>query len=733
MPLATEQTARVIVDLAIEKPLDYLIPPELNVSPGAQVEVPVRGNLRKGIVLEVREKSSHPLLPIHSVGDVLPPDLLKLAKWMSHYYAASFFGVLKLIYPSSIRNKGAPKEQQFVQRNKTRSELRELCVSLRSSKPQQALVLDVLLRAKKGLLLTELLELAQVSRSPVETLAKNGAITIKKVLIDRSPLQGEEYFRSSPKKLNEDQEKALQSIRSSIDQGTFNPHLLYGVTGSGKTEVYLQAIESVIQKGKSAIMLVPEISLTTQTIEKFRCRFSEPMAILHHRLSHGERFDEWKKINRGEVSIVIGARSALFAPLPNLGLLIIDEEHDGAYKQSDGLCYNGRDVAVMRAHFAKIPILLGSATPSLESFYNAKAGKYHLNCLTKRAANAHLPKVEIVDMQKAFERSGGYTLFSDVLIEKIKERFENGEQTILFLNRRGYHTSVVCPKCSHLCECERCSIAMTFHRSARTLACHLCGTEKTPPKVCPSCGHTDLKFKGVGTEQVERALHAIFPTIRTLRMDGDTTRHKGSHERLFREFSTGKSDLLIGTQMITKGLHFPSVTLVAILNSDAGLQIPDFRASERTFQLITQVAGRAGRGSLPGEVIIQTHMPDHLTIKLAASQNYEAFYEAEIESRRLFNFPPTSHLVKLTFSSKNEEEAFLQADRVRQRLLSSLPQGYTLHPIQPSGHPKVKDYFRYQFLIRGQDVYPIAHAIKALPSSKRASMQIDVDPLNTFF
>ncbi|MCB1084834.1 MAG: primosomal protein N', partial [Chlamydiia bacterium] len=487
------------------------------------------------------------------------------------------------------------------------------------------------------------------------------------------------------------------------------------------------------------ILLVPEIALTTQTIERLRSRFTEKLGILHHRLSDGERFDIWHGIRKGEIQIVVGARSAIFSPVKNLGLIIIDEEQETSYKQTEEEpCYHARDVAVMRGKFSKATVVLGSATPSLESFFNAKLGKYTLLPLTKRAKGAHLPTVKMVDMKEEYVKQGGYTLFCQPLIEGIKERLKRGEQTLLFLNRRGYHTFQMCAGCGESIKCPHCSVSLTYHKKNHLLACHLCSyVLSPPPKKCSHCKEeATLNFKGVGTEQVERTLHALFPDIRTLRMDGDTTRHKGSHDRLFKQFKTGKADVLIGTQMIAKGLHFPAVTLVGVLNSDGALNLPDFRASENVFQLLTQVAGRSGRGDLKGEVIIQTRLKEHPIFRYAGAEDYQTFYNEEIGVRELFEFPPFSRLAKLTFSGKNEAFVKQIADRFYGSLLKRLPPSYILYPVIPSGYSKIKDNFRFKLLIKGKNPLLLSHLLKEeriaanLPRSVR--LLIDIDPLSTF-
>lgn len=736
----------VILDVSVDKTLDYGVSEAdlPSIQKGLRVEVPVKGHMRPGYIVEVKDKPS--FTPVKGIGKILSdtilvsPDLFDLALWISRYYCAPLRNAFKIMLPSGVRRIMQHKEQLFVMRGKTKDEIKQYCIEFRNAKPAQASVLDVMLKVKKGILLTELLEKSGSSRSAVDALAEKGLLILDIIRIDRSPLINEEYFMTKSKVLNGDQAAALNKIHLSIEENRFETHLIHGVTGSGKTEIYLQSIEKALSMGKGSIMLVPEISLTTQAIERFRSRFKERLAILHHRLSQGERNDEWHHIQSGEAKIVIGARSAIFSPVVNLGLIIVDEEHEASYKQSDSSpCYQGRDVAVMRGKLSKCTVLLGSATPSLESYQNAQAGKYTLSVLHKRADVASLPNVTIVDMKKEFDKAKGYTTFSDTLLTEIQKRQKNGEQTILFLNRRGYHTMLACPSCQQPVKCRHCDVSMTFHRGENSLSCHLCGFHLTPPpRECPSCkGAAPLKFRGIGTEQVEKALHAILPDIRTIRMDADTTRHKGSHQKLLREFGTGKADVLIGTQMIAKGLHFPEVTLVGVLNSDASLNIPDFRASETIFQLITQVAGRAGRGVNRGEVIIQTAMPDNPTIQFAAKQDYLGFFKEEIAVREMFKYPPFAHLAKIVFSGKSSQETLHTANEVRSRLSNFLPRTFELNPVIPCGYAKVKDMYRFQFLLRAPQMTALNGALQAVEEKyslpRNVKMSIDVDPSSTYF
>jgi primosomal protein N' (replication factor Y) (superfamily II helicase) len=724
--------ASVYVDVALDKPLDYAVPSHLTslAMPGTRVKVLLQKRSCTGTIVQLKEttesKKTEPLLDLFP--DSIPPDLLELGIWMAKYYCAPFFKVIKLLLPPQIRQGMEEKRQLFVKSLLTRPELAEFCAQQRGAK---AKILEILLHHPKGMLLTELLEKAETSRSPITSLAKSEIISLAPIAIDRSILTDHDFFPTKHKNLNPEQEAALQKILKSL--GRFETHLLYGVTGSGKTEVYLQAIDAALAMGKSALFLVPEIALTSQTIERLRSRFQEKVAVLHHRLSAGERRDTWQRIRDGSYSLVVGPRSALFSPVKNLGLIIVDEEHDSAYKQTDDIpCYHARDVAVMRGKLTHATVVLGTATPSVESYTNALAGKYTLSELSSRADNANLPIVRIVDMRPEFEK--GYSLFSEQLLEALKARFEVGEQSLLFLNRRGFNTSAVCEACSQPLTCPHCSISLTFHKGNNILSCHLCNYELMPPSKCPSCQvEGAFKFKGAGTEQVERALHAIFPQIRTIRLDADTTRHKGSHDQLFKQFRAGKADVLIGTQMIAKGLHFPSVSLVGVLNADAALHIPDFRAAENVFQLITQVAGRSGRSSIKGEVILQTKLPNHPTILHAAKLDYPAFFREEIESRKLFGFPPACHLVKLTFSGKNSEETLRYAQEIRSLLISKLPPDYQLHPVIPCGYAKIKDNFRFQCLVKGATTRPITEILKTIKRNLHVHLLVDVDPLSTYF
>jgi primosomal protein N' (replication factor Y) (superfamily II helicase) len=739
------QFASVILEVSIQKALDYSVPAELQgkIIRGTLVEVPLRGKLRRGYVVEIKNtaavKNAFPISRLIAPEPVLTDELFQLALWMAKYYICPLGRVLKTILPAGVRHNTQQKMQYFIMRGVSREEMRTICEELRTKAPQQAKVLDVMLQVRKGILHTELLDLSEAPPSSVKSLVEKGVLLLDIVRTSNSFLSNQEYFMVKSKPLRDEQKSALQAITSSLDTNAFSPHLLFGVTGSGKTEVYLQAIEHALKANKGVIMLVPEIALTEQTIERIRCRIREPIAVLHHRLSDGERGDAWEKIKKGDLRIAIGARSAIFCPMPRLGLIIVDEEHEQSYKQSDDSpCYQARDVAVFRAKLNNATLVLGSATPSLESYHNAITGKYTLSKLSDRGSTATLPTVTIVDMKKEYEKAKGITYLSDPLLTKIRERKERGEQTILFLNRRGFHTVLTCQSCGKAVMCGSCDTKVTFHRSTNLVMCHLCGNEGAPPHTCPSCkAHAMIKYQGAGTEKVEAMLHAIFPEIKTLRIDADSTRHKGTLEILLQEFRSGKADVLIGTQMIAKGLHFPEVTLVGVLNCDSTLNIPDFRAQEQVFQLITQVAGRSGRSFTPGEVVLQTSLPEHSTIQHATKQDFEAFFHEEVTTRSLFNFPPFSRIVKFLFAGKDEQAVIASANAYQQTIQQSLPQAFLCHPVIPAAHARVKELYRYQFLVRGPNISPIRLAIeaaeKSAPPPNAVSRFIDVDPSSTFF
>lgn len=733
-----------ILDVSIGKPLSYKIPQSLLglVHKGIRVLVPLKQNKQKATILKVHQKKpTYEVLEILEVLDKEPKinqDLWLLSQWIAKYYVAPIHRVFRLFSPPSLRKDIQEKKKIFIDIKISKKKALELVPELRLKFPLQALVLEVLLKNKKGLFLTDLIDQMKISKSPIETLIKKNVLFQKEEVIDRSSfLSNQPFFPSKPKILTEEQKIAFTSIKKSIDNNVFQVHLLFGITGSGKTEVYMQLIQVALNQKKTVIFLLPEVALTTQFIEKFKARFKERLAIIHHKLSVGERADTWKSIEEGKASIVIGARSSLFAPVINLGLIVIDEEHDASYKQTEeSPTYHAKDVAIMRAKLNNCPIILGSATPSFESYTHAQNKKFQLHTLTKRP-EGKIAKVKIIDMKRECEKQGRFTYFSQDLIEAIKQRHERAEQSLLFLNRRGYNTTILCKKCSWTHKCPHCDLTLTFHKKKEILICHLCAYHIPPPKICPSCKSGDqIQFKGFGTEQVEKALNALFPNLRILRIDRDTTQRKHAHENLLKQFRSGKADVLIGTQMITKGLHFPSCSLVGVISIDSQLQIPDFRGSEYVFQLITQVAGRAGRSSLKGEVILQTFLPENDTLKLASQQEFIPFYEKEIELRKMFGYPPFSRLGKVVFSGTDENHTLQFGNKFCSFLLLLLPKEYKISPIAPCGYAKIKDQYRFQSIIKGPNSTVISNIVtKVLRDLKdpKVRVLVDIDPLYTFF
>ena len=530
---------------------------------------------------------------------------------------------------------------------------------------------------------------------------------------------------------------ALQQVDSVLQTGEHRVFLLRGVTGSGKTEVYLQAISRVLKLGKQAVVLVPEISLTPQTVKRFKDRFGDRVAILHSRLSVGERFDEWRRIRGGEADIVVGARSAVFAPMTNLGLIVVDEEHDESYKQEEMPCYHARDVAIWRAEAHSAPVILGSATPALESTYLAAEGKYQLLVLPQRVMKRRLPSVNIVDMREELKK-GNRTILSESLRTAIEKRVRLGQQMMILLNRRGYATSVLCRGCGYVMQCDNCRVSLTYHELGNSVRCHYCGLVKPLPAQCPQCRSRYLHRFGVGTQRVEAVLRQEFPRSRLLRMDYDTTRRKGAHADILNRFRRGQADILLGTQMIAKGHDFPGVTLVGIITADTALNIPDFRAGERTFQLLTQVGGRAGRGDQKGEVIIQTYTPEHYSIQAAAGQDYISFYKEELEFRRELSYPPFNFLVRLLVAGADEDEVIGKAQEVagelksRMNILEKTDQPVLLGPT-PAPLSLVRNKFRWHVLLRGREelVRSILDGwVETLPKSTELSVHVDVAPLS---
>lgn len=606
-------------------------------------------------------------------------------------------GNLELVY--NVKNRLNKKTVRVIKSLLSSKELTEMASSISSHAKKQQELLQYFIEHQEPVPLKELLELINTSSGTVKALVSKGALAEMDQEIYRDPYENRVFEKSNPFTLTDEQGAALKPIHEKIHHDEHDVFLLYGVTGSGKTEVYLQAIASVIEKGKEAIMLVPEISLTPQTVKRFKERFGEQVAVMHSGLSVGEKYDEWRKIHRKEVKVVVGARSAVFAPFENLGLVIIDEEHESSYKQEETPRYHARDVAIERAKSYKCPVILGSATPTLESFARAKKNVYKLLTLSQRMNKNALPAVDIVDMREEL-RTGNRSMFSELLFTKLTDRLEKGEQTVLMLNKRGHSSFVMCRSCGLVINCPNCDISLTYHRFNDIMKCHYCGFEEGMPSVCPECESEHIRFFGTGTQKVEEELAKILPDARVIRMDVDTTSKKGSHERLLNAFGEGKADILLGTQMIAKGLDFPNITLVGVLSADTMLHLPDFRSSEKTFQLLTQVSGRAGRHQLPGEVVIQTYTPEHYSIELSALQDYDAFYEREMHLRRQSHYPPYYYVVLITVSHEDLMKTVSVTEKITNYLGSRLNRdSIVLGPVA-SPISRINNRFRYQCLIK---------------------------------
>ena len=717
--------ARVLIDGPSELVFDYAIPDGLPVVPGCRVQVPLRNKTSNGTVLDVVENQDlgFALRPLHSLSDPEPlitPKLLEAGRWIASYYGCSIESVIRALLPEAVRTEdNSAKIRKFVILDADPPP--EALEKITRRAPKQSLILSLLAVAPDRKM--ALADLGDGASTSVKSLVKQGIVRLVEEEVRRDPEADgiEEILPDSPLALNDEQAASLEVILSSLtsDQASpAKPILLHGVTGSGKTEVYLQAARHTIDHGKTVLVLVPEISLTPQTVRRFRARFADvqdQVAVLHSNLSQGERFDEWHRIRKGTARIVIGARSAVFAPLPDLGLIIVDEEHENSYKQDQIPRYHGRDVAVLRASLENCTIVLGSATPSLESFQNTLSGKYQLVRLAKRADGQSLPLIRVLDMRLEKEkRKGGMAILSDRLRTALEQRIEKNEQSILFLNRRGFARSLQCPSCGHVCMCPHCAIALTYHRDDERLMCHICGHQAIVPRKCPECRDPAIALQGFGTQKVEEILAKVLPKAKIARIDADAMRKKNALRDLLNAFQARKIDILVGTQMIAKGLHFPNVTLVGILNADIGLHVPDFRAGERVFQLLTQVAGRAGRGELEGEVIVQTFTPHSPSIQFARHHDFDGFSEQELEFRQQFGYPPFAHCAMLTSRSTHERRAEFTLQTLHRRLTEDCPPGISIGEPMPSPLVRSHGQFRFQLMLRCAKARPLTRHVQQI-------------------
>ncbi|MBM5597005.1 primosomal protein N' [Listeria seeligeri] len=789
--------AKVIVDvpaMQVDRPFDYFIPEDLEelIRPGMRVSVPFGNRKIQGFVTELGETEENPKLKgidgVMDLAPVLNEELMELGDWLAEdtlsfrvsAYQAMLPAALRAKYEKyflrldeenteleqlfegyetldwkvaearnllkslgkwvregsvevvyQVKNKTTNKKIRMINCLKSPHELMELIENMPKNAKAQTRVL-AFFQVFEGteISVAELKKQAETSEATIKKLAEQGIISIQEKIVSRDPYKHHHFEKSEALTLLPDQQTACEKIIEAKKQETF---LIHGVTGSGKTEIYLQTIEAKLKEGKEAIVLVPEISLTPQMVERFKSRFGSEVAVLHSALSSGEKYDEWRKIERKEARVVVGARSAVFAPFENLGIIIIDEEHEASYKQEDNPRYHARDLAIWRAMKYQCPVVLGSATPSLESFARAKKGVYTLIELPSRVNDRAMPEVNVVDMREEL-RKENRTEFSTELLEKIKDRVAKKEQTVLMLNRRGYSSFVMCRDCGYVVECPNCDISQTYHQASNKMKCHYCGHEEAVPKKCPSCEGEHIRYFGTGTQKVEESLTKLIPEARVIRMDVDTTRTKGAHEKLLRSFRNHEADILLGTQMIAKGLDFPDITLVGVLNADTMLHLPDFRASERTFQLLTQVSGRAGRHERTGEVVVQSYNPEHYSIEFAKKHDFIGFYHHEMQLRKMGAYPPFYYLTMINVSDENEMKAIRTIQEMVNFLRGKLgPEAVILGPV-PSTIARIKNKYRYQCIIKYKIEPNLKQELKTLithyqkDQQKGLTINIDVQP-----
>jgi primosomal protein N' (replication factor Y) (superfamily II helicase) len=730
-PAPTTTLADVVFDRPIDQVYTYSVPADLSVRPGVRVSLPFgRGDkIDTGYVVNVH--GVRPPREVKSIVRVLDntplitEELLKLTRWVADYYLCGWGQALQAVLPAGVRDQAGTRNIAFVEavaKEQLPNPLPELT-------PKQAVVLEHARRIDGPVEQSHLARAAKCTTAIIGVLVEKGYLRRDKRRVEREPNADDHAMTeevSQPITMNAEQQTAWTQIEEALRTGGFHPFLVHGVTASGKTELYLRAIEEVIRHGKQAVVLVPEISLTPQTIARFKGRCGQ-VAVLHSNLSDAERGAQWRAVAAGQVQVIVGARSAVFAPCSRLGLVVVDEEHENTFKQETTPRYHGRDVAVMRARLEGVPVLLGSATPSLESWHNAQKGHYGLLSLTSRVLDRPLPPVHLIDLRH--ERPAG--AISPPLEKAMRQTLAAGAQVMLLLNRRGFNTTVHCPNCGYVAPCDYCDISLTFHRQRQALVCHYCGFEKAPMTTCPICQRDAMKYFGLGTEKLHNELSEKFPGYEIRRMDSDTMSKPGSHAKVLDDFRAGKVHVLMGTQMIAKGLDFPNVTLVGVVNADIALHIPDFRAGERTFQLLAQVAGRAGRGPRGGKVLIQTYAPEHPGISYAVKHDYLGFVSQEMPQRELHQYPPYQRLARLIVRSEKMEQAAEFAERLAGAFrLGEQPGVRVLGPAECPVH-KLNGYYRYHFQLQSTGSTALHHVLKTVLATVRppssVEFQTDVD------
>lgn len=766
---------------------------------GMRVIVPFGPRTIQGYVMQITDKPDDnidiaKLKEIKEIQDIKPElteELIQLTEWYNNYFVTKRISMLEVMLPSAIKAKytkvfsivdvdavpeelkvkfdkdgqypykeaqynddlgqivpllkqGIVSEMTLLSQNVSKKKQRAVSIiegfdydsilnSLEKSKKQYELYAYLLDERHHTVLLKDLEEMG-FSKSSIDTLMRKGFVEKYDAIVERDPFETRVFEQDQKQQLTYDQQEAYKSILESIQAHRQRTYLLHGVTGSGKTEVYLQTIEEVLKLGRQAMMLVPEIALTPQMVLRFKRRFGDEVAVLHSGLSKGERYDEWQKIRDGKASVSVGARSSVFAPFKNLGMIIIDEEHESSYKQEDYPRYQARDIAQWRSQYHQCPLILGSATPSLETYARAEKGVYELLSLPNRVNQQALPEIEIVDMRTELS-SGNRSMFSEQLRKAIQQRLDKKEQIVLFLNRRGYASFMLCRDCGHVPQCPNCDISLTYHKSTDQLKCHYCGHQEVPPNKCPNCESEHIRQVGTGTQRVEELLQEAFQEARIIRMDVDTTSRKGAHEKLLDDFGAGKGDILLGTQMIAKGLDFPNITLVGVLNADTMLNLPDFRASERTYQLLTQVSGRAGRHEKEGEVIIQTYNPEHYAIKDVQANDYTAFFNKEMNYRKMGKYPPYFFLINFTIAHKEMKKVMEASKHIHKILLQHLTDKALVLGPSPAALSRINNEYRFQILVKYKSEPVLHEALKYLDDyyhdqylKEKLSLKIDINP-----
>ncbi len=738
--------AQVALNLPLRRSFDYLIPPALrgSVVVGGRVRVPF--GQRKGVLgycIGLKESSELPDSSLKEIvraldkSPIFPQEMLALARWMADYYYCSLGEVLHAALPAAVRKNRKRRKVRYALLQIATEEADALADEIFDRSPAQSRILRALAAMNGEGSVADIKRQTSTSRSSFDALKRREIIDYEmRVVEPEDPLNVVAAAPQPAPKLTPEQQRAFDVITGKMKRGGFGVVLLHGITSSGKTEVYLQVISELVGIGKQAIVLVPEISLTPQTVRHFAGRFRR-LAVLHSSLTEAERRKQWDRIRAGEADVVIGARSAIFAPVPSLGLLVIDEEHENSFKQDNVPRYHARDVGIVRASTEGALVVLGSATPSLESYYNSLAGKYERIQLTRRIGEHPLPPVEVVDMREEWAGRGVPRVISRRLEACMRQSLQQGQQVILFINRRGFAPFVHCPRCGYVLKCRRCDITLNYHRRINLLECHYCGHQVRPPDACPDCGLEDLRYGGAGTERTEAAVADLFPGAGLIRMDSDTTRVRGAHEKKLNAFHNGKADVLIGTQMVAKGLDFPNVTTVGVVNADVALHLPDFRSRERTFQLLAQVAGRTGRGPAGGRVIAQTFMPTDPSIRAAARHDYDAFANHELPLRRELGYPPYGRMVRVICRAREQERVRSYCSGLAKglrRIAEEEVPGVRLLGPAPAPVSQIRGRHRYHLMLKCPDSGSVRSVLAAadglLKGPSGVKVMVDVDPMS---